>query len=82
LEKVVEQGDDVFVQYKAITKDGKEFRNVERLSFIGDRIRAANVYFGATYKDGKFIRQPEASYAAGPSRYHPRDPRQQCRNRP
>lgn len=36
LEKIVEQGDDVFVNYKCTTKEGKEFRNVEVLTFTGD----------------------------------------------
>jgi ketosteroid isomerase-like protein len=59
LEKVTEQGDDVFVDYKCTTKQGKEFRNVEVLTFKGDQIRSVNVYFGATYKDGKFVKQAE-----------------------
>jgi ketosteroid isomerase-like protein len=58
LEKVVELGDDVFVNYKALTKDGRIFRNVEMLTVQGDQIRAVNVYFGATYKDGKFVTLP------------------------
>jgi ketosteroid isomerase-like protein len=59
LEKVVEQGDDVFVNYKAITNDGREFRNVEVQTVKGDQIHAVNVYFGATYRDGKFVKQAE-----------------------
>ena len=58
MEKVAAQGDDVFVQYKVIAKNGKRFRNVEMLSFNGQRVRAVNVYFGATYKDGKFVTLP------------------------
>jgi ketosteroid isomerase-like protein len=59
LEKVVELGDEVFVNYKAITNDGREFHNVEILTFRGDQIRAVNVFFGATYKNGKFVKQAE-----------------------
>jgi len=58
LEKVVEDGDDVFVLYRCRTKDGKEFRNTELHSFSGERIRKVSVYFGAAYKDGAFVRQP------------------------
>jgi ketosteroid isomerase-like protein len=58
-EKIAEQGDDAFVNYKANTKDGEEFRNVEVLILKGGQIRAVNVYFGATYKDGKFVKQAE-----------------------
>lgn len=61
LEKVAESGGDVFVNYKAITNDGREFRNVEVLTVKGEQIRAVNVYFGATYKDGKFVKQAEPS---------------------
>lgn len=58
LEKIAEQGDDVFVQYKVVAKSGKQFRNVETLSFDGQRVRSVNVYFGATYKDEKFVKLP------------------------
>ena len=57
LETIVEHGDDALVQYKCVTTDGKEFRNVEILTFDGERIREVNVYFGAAYKDGKFLKQ-------------------------
>jgi ketosteroid isomerase-like protein len=57
LEKVVADGDDVFVLYRCRTKDGKEFRNTELHSFAGNRISRIDVYFGATYKDGAFVRQ-------------------------
>ncbi len=56
LESIVEWQDRVFVQYKCTTNDGKEFRNVEVMAFAGDRIKSVNVYFGATYKDGKFVK--------------------------
>jgi hypothetical protein len=56
---VVELGDEVFVNYKATTNDGREFHNVEILTFRGDQIRAVNVFFGATYKNGKFVKQAE-----------------------
>jgi len=57
LERLVEDGDDVFVLYRCRTKDGKEFRNTELHSFSGDRINRVAVYFGATYKNGAFVRQ-------------------------
>ncbi|WP_265516985.1 nuclear transport factor 2 family protein [Nitratireductor luteus] len=53
-EEVVENGDRVFVLYRCLTPEGKEFRNVETLDFTGDRIRAISVYFGAAYIDGVF----------------------------
>jgi hypothetical protein len=58
-EKVVELSHEVFVNHKAITNDGREFHNVEVLTFRGEQIRAVNVFFGATYKGGKFVKMPE-----------------------
>ena len=56
LERIFEQGSEAFVTYKCITNEGKEFRNTEFFTFDGDRIRQINVYFGATYKDGAFVK--------------------------
>ena len=56
LERIFEQGSEAFVTYKCITNEGTEFRNTEFFSFDGDRIRQINVYFGATYKDGAFVK--------------------------
>ena len=36
----------------------KEFRNTEYFVFEGDRIRQINVYFGAAYKYGAFVKSP------------------------
>jgi ketosteroid isomerase-like protein len=57
LEKICEDGDDAFVLYRCVLDDGKEFRNTELFTFDGDRIRKVDVYFGAAYKGGAFVRQ-------------------------
>jgi ketosteroid isomerase-like protein len=57
LEKILVEGDEAFVTYQVITKDGKRFRNTEFFVFDGDRIRSIDVYFGASYKDGVFVKQ-------------------------
>lgn len=57
VEKVFVDGDEVFVLYKCRTRDGKEFRNTEFFRFAGDRVKQIDVYFGATYKDGAFVKQ-------------------------
>jgi ketosteroid isomerase-like protein len=57
LEKIFTEGGEAFVLYKCITDEGKEFRNTEFFRFEGDRIKQVDVYFGATYKDGAFIKQ-------------------------
>jgi ketosteroid isomerase-like protein len=57
IEKIFEHGPEAFVLYRVVTKDGKEFRNTEFLTFDGDKIDSVTVYFGATYRDGAFVRQ-------------------------
>ena len=57
LEKVFEQGDEAFARYRVLTKDGREFRNTEFYTFRGDQLTSVQVYFGAAYKDGRFVGQ-------------------------
>jgi enolase len=58
IEHIFLEGDQAFVTYRAITHGGSEFRNTEFLTFKGNRIASVDVYFGASYKDGRF--QPQA----------------------
>ena len=44
--RMVESGDEVVVTYESKKTDGNRFRNTEVLTFEGDRIRRAEVYFG------------------------------------
>jgi ketosteroid isomerase-like protein len=44
--RVVESGDEVTVTYEATRANGTRFRNTEVLTFDGDRIGRAEVYFG------------------------------------
>jgi ketosteroid isomerase-like protein len=55
LEKIFEHGDEVWVLYRCMTTDGKEFRNVEVHSLDAARIRHVDVYFGPAYRDGTFV---------------------------
>jgi ketosteroid isomerase-like protein len=57
LEKIFVEGDEAFVTYEVVTKQGKRFRNTEFFRFDGERIKGIDVYFGATYKDGVFVKQ-------------------------
>lgn len=57
IEKIFEHGDEAVVLYRCITNDGKEFRNTEFFTFEGDRLRRVEVYFGAAYRNGAFIKQ-------------------------
>jgi ketosteroid isomerase-like protein len=60
LERIFVQGDEAFVTYKCVAKGGKSFRNTEFFSFESDKIKRIDVYFGATYQDGVFVRQSES----------------------
>jgi ketosteroid isomerase-like protein len=44
--RLVESGDEVIVTYESTKTDGKRFRNTEVLTFTGDKISKAEVYFG------------------------------------
>ena len=58
LEKIIVEGNTAFVTYRCLAKDGKSFRNTEVFSFDGDKVGSIDVYFGATYLNGVFARQP------------------------
>ena len=44
--RLIEDGDEVVVTYEATRTDGSKFRNTEVLTFRGEQIRRAEVYFG------------------------------------
>ena len=44
--RLVEAGNEVVVTYESTKSDGKRFRNTEVLTFEGDKICRAEVYFG------------------------------------
>lgn len=60
LERIVESGDEVIATYLCRMKDGKSFRNTEIMRFEGARIAEITVYFGASYRDGAFVRMETA----------------------
>ena len=57
LERIFVQGDKAFVNYECVAKGGKSFRNTEFFAFENDKIKRIDVYFGATYQDGAFVKQ-------------------------
>ena len=42
----------------ASPKAGSDFRNTEFFVFEGDRVKRIEVYFGAAYDNGVFVKQP------------------------
>ena len=57
LEKIFVEGDEAFVTYRCVAKGGKCFRNTEFFVFDGDKVKRIDVYFGATYDNGAFVKQ-------------------------
>jgi ketosteroid isomerase-like protein len=57
IERIFEQGEAAYVTYRLVTKSGDEFRNTEFFRFDGDRLKHVDVYFGASYRDGKFVKE-------------------------
>jgi ketosteroid isomerase-like protein len=57
IERIVVDGDAAFVTYRCVAKDGRSFRNTEFFVFDGAHIKSIDVYFGATYRDGVFVKQ-------------------------
>jgi ketosteroid isomerase-like protein len=58
LEKILVEGDGAFVTYNCVAKSGMNFRNTEFFAFDGDKIKRIDVYFGATYENGVFVKKP------------------------
>jgi len=58
LEKIFVDGNEASVTYRCVAKGGKNFRNTEFFTFEGGRVKRIDVYFGATYQDGVFVKQP------------------------
>jgi len=59
LKRIFVDGDEAFVTYKCLAKGGRNFRNTEFFTFAGDKVKRIDVYFGATYENGAFVRQSE-----------------------
>jgi ketosteroid isomerase-like protein len=47
LQRIFGNGNEAFVMYVCRTKNGKNFRNVEYLRLIDDKVEAIECYFGA-----------------------------------
>jgi ketosteroid isomerase-like protein len=57
LEKIFVEGDEAFVTYLCVAKGDKRFRNTEFFVFGGDKVKRIDVYFGASFEDGRFLPQ-------------------------
>lgn len=61
IERICEDENAAFVLYRCETVEGRTFRNTELHMFRSDRLRAVEVYFGASYRDGAFVPQEQAN---------------------
>jgi len=59
LERIFVEGDEAFVTYKCTARGGKSFRNTEFFTFEGGKVKRIDVYFGAAYQNGAFVKQNE-----------------------
>ena len=57
LERIFVQGDEAFVTYRCVAKGGRDVRNTEFFVFEGGKVKRIDVYFGAAYDDGAFVKQ-------------------------
>ena len=58
IERIFVAGDEAFVTYLCLARDGRSFRNTEFFTFEGGKVRRIEVYFGAARQDGRFLPQP------------------------
>ena len=58
LERLFVEGDEAVVTYRCVARGGRSFRNTEFFAFDGDKVKRIDVYFGASYDNGVFVRQP------------------------
>ena len=59
IERIFEQGNEAFATYRVVMAKGESFRNTEFFVFEGDRVKRIDVYFGASYSYGKFVKQKD-----------------------
>jgi ketosteroid isomerase-like protein len=59
LEKIFVEGNEAFVTYRCVAKGGRNFRNTEFFVFEGSKVKRIEVYFGATYENGRFVKQQQ-----------------------
>ena len=57
IERLAADPDGVFVTYFCTTDEGKSFRNTEYVRVKANQVTSVDVYFGASYRDGKFVPQ-------------------------
>ena len=57
IERIFVRGNEAFVTYHCLARDGRSFRNTEFFTFEGGKVRRIEVYFGAARQDDRFLPQ-------------------------
>ena len=58
IERIAADADGAFVTYRCTAREGASFRNTEYLMVRNGQITSADVYFGASYRDGRLVAKP------------------------
>lgn len=67
IERIAADSEGAFVTYSCTTNEGDSFRNTEYVTVRGGQVARVDVYFGATYRDGRFVTQAASAPAGGGS---------------
>ena len=59
IERIMADADGAFITYRCVAKEGTSFRNTEYLTVKNGQVTGADVYFGASYRDGVFVPKSE-----------------------
>jgi ketosteroid isomerase-like protein len=59
IERITADADGAFITYCCTAKEGTSFRNTEYLTVRNGQVASADVYFGASYRDGVFVAKSE-----------------------
>ena len=57
IERIFVAGNEAFVTYRCLARDGRSFRNTEFFTFKAGKVCRIEVYFGAAFQDGRFVPQ-------------------------
>lgn len=57
IERIFVAGEEAFVTYRCLARDGRSFRNTEFFTFAAGKVCRIEVYFGAAFQDGRFVPQ-------------------------
>jgi ketosteroid isomerase-like protein len=58
IECVFVRGNEAFVTYRCLARDGRSFRNTEFFTFEAGKVSRIEVYFGAAFQGGRLVPQP------------------------